>query len=93
MFRYKHDSGNYECDYDGLNYDMAPGVESPTLQQQLLSLCRACVKVAKLNNCCQAEAKVVLETRAVRAWRSKHTSKWIVVSRVVSRVIVLGSLG
>ena len=31
----------------GPKYDMAPGVESPTVQQQLLSLSRACMEGKK----------------------------------------------
>ena len=72
----------------GPKYDIAPEVESATVQRKLLSLCRACVKGKNLSNCCQPKPKVVLETPTVHAWRFKE---WIVVSGVVSRVVVLGA--
>ena len=40
----------------GPNYDMAPGAESPTVQQQLLSLCRA-YKGKNFDSCCQINPK------------------------------------
>ena len=45
----------------GPKYDMAPGVESRTLQPQLLSLRRACVKGKIFNSCCQIKTKMSLD--------------------------------
>ena len=40
----------------GRKYDIAPGVESPTIQQQLLNLGRAC-KGKNFDSCCQLNSK------------------------------------
>ena len=63
----------------GPKYDMAPEAESPTAQQQLLSLCRACNKGKNFDSCCQMKPKRPLKS--------------MLGGGVVSRVIVLGSCG
>ena len=65
----------------GPKYDMAPWAESPTVQQQLLSFCRAC-KGKNFDSGCQINPKQIL-----------RPLKSMLGGGVVRRVIVLGGWG
>ena len=69
IYRHKKMHATMNLLVSGPKYDMAPGAESPTVQQQLLSLCRACSKGKNFDSCCQIKPKINPETPKVHAWR------------------------